>query len=88
VELEAHQRREEGGVGRGGLPHDGGDGGLGAGARPGVEPNLELPVGEACQCQQQQHGQSCVVATAACHLREQEEGTERKVVEPSWKLVL
>jgi hypothetical protein len=68
VELEAHQRGEEGGVGRGGLPHHGGHGGLGAGARPGVEPNLELPVGEACcQCQQQQ-GQSCVVATAACHL--------------------
>ena len=59
VELEADERREDGGVGGPGLPDDGGDGGLGAGAGVGVEPHLELPVGDAGEQQQQQawHGQ-------------------------------
>jgi len=47
VELEAEERRQDGGVGGAGLPDDVRDGGLGARAGPGVEPHLQLGVGDA-----------------------------------------
>ena len=56
VELEAEERRQDGGVGGAGLPDDGGDGGLGARAGAGVEPHLQLAVrdaGEHCRYYQQ-----------------------------------
>jgi hypothetical protein len=47
MELEAEERREDGRVGGAGLPDDGGDRGLGARAGLGVEPHLQLAVGDA-----------------------------------------
>jgi hypothetical protein len=67
VELEPDERREDGGVGGPGLPDDGRHGGLGVRAGLGVEPHLELAVGDACAREQQQQawqGQAGSVAAS------------------------
>ncbi|WVZ52974.1 hypothetical protein U9M48_003972, partial [Paspalum notatum var. saurae] len=89
VELEAEQRREDGGVGGAGLPDDGGDGGLGVGAGLGVEPHLELAIGEADEEEQHQpqrwrmgqsrHVTATTTTPASGHLRESMEERARGV---------